>query len=116
MKRVNLHARRQPWQDGSVDMTTDKFRITKDASGNPVYTHQNEVVSKDVFDQRRAQSTAEQNEMRKPDAFDAEFDDMRSKAEALKKPIKKAKGGTVSSASKRGDGIAQRGKTRGKFV
>lgn len=30
--------------------------------------------------------------------------------------IKKAKGGKVSSASKRADGIAQRGKTRGKMV
>lgn len=30
-------------------------------------------------------------------------------------PVKKAKGGTVS-ASKRADGIAQRGKTRGKIV
>jgi hypothetical protein len=30
--------------------------------------------------------------------------------------VKKAKGGSVSSASKRADGCAQRGKTRGKFV
>lgn len=29
--------------------------------------------------------------------------------------VKKAKGGSVSSASKRADGIAQRGKTRGKI-
>lgn len=94
----------------------DKFRITKDASGNPVYTHQNEVVSKDVFDQRSAQSAAEQKEMRKPDAFDAEFDDMRSKAEMLKKPIKKAQGGKVSSASSRADGCAIKGKTKGRFV
>lgn len=94
----------------------DKFRITKDASGNPVYTHQNEVVSKDVFDQRSAQSAAEQKEMRKPDAFDAEFDDMRSKAEMLKKPIKKAQGGKVSSASNRADGCAIKGKTKGRFV
>lgn len=35
----------------------------------------------------------------------------------LGKPKKMAKGGSVkSSASKRADGIAQRGKTRGKFV
>ena len=34
-----------------------------------------------------------------------------------KKPVKKyAKGGTVSSASKRGDGICQRGKTKGRMV
>jgi len=30
-------------------------------------------------------------------------------------PVKKAKGGSVGSASKRADGIAQRGKTRGKI-
>ena len=30
--------------------------------------------------------------------------------------VKKAKGGTVSSASKRADGCAMRGKTRGKMV
>ncbi len=33
-----------------------------------------------------------------------------------KKPIKRAKGGSVSSASKRADGCAVKGKTRGKFV
>ena len=30
-------------------------------------------------------------------------------------PVKKAKGGSVGSASKRADGIAMRGKTRGKI-
>lgn len=33
-----------------------------------------------------------------------------------KKPVKKASGGSISSASKRADGIAQRGKTRGMMV
>jgi len=33
-----------------------------------------------------------------------------------KEPVKKAKGGSVSSASARADGCAQRGKTRGKMV
>jgi hypothetical protein len=33
-----------------------------------------------------------------------------------KKPVKKAGGGSISSASKRADGIAQRGKTRGTNV
>ena len=31
-------------------------------------------------------------------------------------PVRKAKGGTVSSASKRADGCASRGKTRGRMV
>jgi len=33
-----------------------------------------------------------------------------------KEPVKKAKGGMVSSASKRADGIAIKGKTKGRFV
>ena len=33
-----------------------------------------------------------------------------------KEPVKKAKGGMVGSASKRADGIAQRGKTKGRIV
>ena len=33
-----------------------------------------------------------------------------------KEPVKKAKGGTVSSASKRADGCCVKGKTRGKMV
>ena len=33
-----------------------------------------------------------------------------------KEPVKKAKGGKVGSASKRGDGIAQRGRTKGRMV
>lgn len=31
-------------------------------------------------------------------------------------PVKKARGGKISSASSRADGIAQRGKTRGRMV
>jgi hypothetical protein len=39
-----------------------------------------------------------------------------AKPVAPPKPVKKASGGSVSSASARADGIAQRGKTRGKIV
>jgi hypothetical protein len=45
--------------------------------------------------------------------------DLYDKARALfgvKPENKKAKGGKVGSASKRGDGCAVKGKTRGKFV
>jgi len=38
------------------------------------------------------------------------------KEEPKSEPEKKAKGGIVGSASKRADGCAQRGKTRGKMV
>lgn len=95
----------------------NSFRISKDAAGNPVYMHNNVAVPKDVFDQRNAQATADQKKMLKPDAFDSQFDDMRSKTLALKKPIKKAKGGAIkSSASSRADGCVTKGKTKGRFV
>lgn len=99
------------------------FKITKDANGNPVYLHNNVPVAKDVFDKRSQASTNAINAMR--DSVTPGFDDdpdmmaMKAKVQAIqaaKKPIKKAKGGSISSASSRADGIAQRGKTRGKFV
>lgn len=40
----------------------------------------------------------------------------RGKVPDLDKPLPYKKGGSVGSASKRADGIAQRGKTRGKMV
>ena len=39
-----------------------------------------------------------------------------SMADKMCAPVKKAKGGKVSSASKRADGCAIRGKTRGRMV
>jgi len=77
----------------------DIFKVTKDANGQPIYTHNNEVLPKDVFDQRSAQSTAQQKEMMKPDAFDSQFDDMRAKTLAMKRPLKKAKGGSTNLKS-----------------
>ena len=99
----------------------NRFLVTKDASGNPIYTHNNEVVSKDVFDRRSQASTNQMNELknRVTPGIDDDPDiiAMRERARALreKKPVSRAKGGTVSSASKRGDGIAQRGKTKGRM-
>lgn len=43
-----------------------------------------------------------------------EYSASKSAAKVVKKSL--ARGGSVSSASKRADGIAQRGKTRGKMV
>lgn len=95
----------------------EKFYVGKDASGKPIYTYQNQAMSKEDFDQKNTQSTAEMNAMKnQKDDFDSEFDDMRAKTIAMKKPIKKAKGGSISSASSRGDGCAIRGKTKGRFV
>jgi len=56
-------------------------------------------LTKDVFDQRNAKSTAEMNALKnQKDDFDSEFDDMRAKALAIKKPIKKANGGKINLA------------------
>ena len=42
---------------------------------------------------------------------------MENETKGKKPTVKKAKGGSIkSSASKRGDGIAQRGKTKGRMV
>ena len=96
---------------------TNIFRISKDAAGNPAYMHNNVAVDKDVFDRRSAQATADQITMLQPDEFDSQFDDMRAKTLALRKPLKKAKGGVIkSSASNRADGCAVKGKTKGRFV
>ena len=84
------------------------------------YVHNNEEISKAEFDKRKADvdsairnirgssNSSGQNsksmtpEERKAKAF-AEMDGMK-------------KGGKVKSASSRGDGIAQRGKTKGRMV
>jgi len=93
------------------------FRVTEDAAGNPVYNHNNEVVTKDVFDQRR-QTAKDQLEALKNRVTPGIDDDPTIKAmrERMRanKPVAKAKGGSVS-ASSRGDGIAQRGKTKGRM-
>jgi hypothetical protein len=52
----------------------------------------------------------------KPNVLGPAFNDMRSTAMKKGGKVKAyAKGGSVSSASSRGDGIAQRGKTRGRM-
>ena len=40
----------------------------------------------------------------------------REKAKQTQEPVKKAKGGKVSSASKRADGCCTKGKTKGRMV
>jgi hypothetical protein len=101
----------------------DIFRIKKDAEGNPVYVHNNETVSKDVFDQRRQTSndetTAMRNSMTPGIDDDPDMMEIMGKVKAMaasRKPIKKAQGGKVSSASSRADGCATKGKTKGRFV
>jgi hypothetical protein len=83
----------------------DVFRVTKDASGNPVYTHNNEAVSKEVFDQRNQDSNARMQEMRTSTTAGIDDDPdimaMREKVKAMaasRKPQKKASGGKINLA------------------
>ena len=73
----------------------------------------------------KVMGTAEQNEKAKkemaeqdaknPDTTQAKVNRMVEKIKPSE-PVKKAKGGMVGSASKRADGCAVKGKTRGKIV
>jgi predicted lipase len=74
----------------------------------------------------KVMGTPEQNEKAKkemaeqdaknPDTTQAKVNRMIDKIKPTKEPVKKAKGGMIGSASKRADGCAQRGKTRGRMV
>ncbi len=86
---------------------TNIFRITKDASGAPVYMHNNVAVPKDVFDQKNQASINQMNAMRNSVTpgidDDPEFMAMKAKVQAkqaamaaAKKAIPKAKGGSIS--------------------
>ena len=73
-----------------------------------------EQVAKDTLgkmDQRTLQqvTTDKMDQRSLQDVFEG-------KPAKYKEPVKKAKGGTISSASKRADGCAIKGKTRGKMV
>ena len=73
----------------------------------------------------KVMGTAEQNEKAKkemaeqdaknPDTAQAKVNRMVEKIKPSE-PVKKAKGGMVGSASKRADGCAIKGKTRGRMV
>lgn len=55
-------------------------------------------------------------DQRMDEAMDRAADISRRSSMGTYKEERKAKGGMVGSASKRADGCAQRGKTRGKFI
>ena len=73
----------------------------------------------------KVMGTAEQNEKAKkemaeqdaknPDTTQAKVNRMIEKIKPSE-PVKKAKGGSVSSASKRADGCATKGKTKGRII
>jgi hypothetical protein len=79
---------------------------------NPLRKAKNYVVDKiKGMDQRTLQevTTDKMDQRSLEDVF-------KGKPPVYKEPVKKAKGGKISSASKRGDGCAIKGKTRGRMV
>jgi hypothetical protein len=82
----------------------DIFKKLKDnVMGTP---EQNEKAKKEMAEQ----------DAKNPDTTQAKVNRMVEKVKPTKEPVKKAKGGMVGSASKRADGIAIKGKTRGRMV
>ena len=76
---------------------------------------QNTMMDRAQEKERKAYEESAKAENRAPmESVKRMYDKLRG-AMGAEKPVKKAKGGTVSSASKRADGIAQRGKTRGRM-
>jgi hypothetical protein len=85
------------------------------------YLHNNEEVSKEEFDRRKADVDTRIQELRTAPTKGAEdLEDFAAEAkarmDARRKAAGKKAGGAIRSASSRADGIAQRGKTRGKMV
>jgi hypothetical protein len=74
-----------------------------------------EIRDKATWDRLKAKTNQVMDDVMKDST--AEFDAAYPMPEMMKRPIvKKAKGGSVSSASKRADGCATKGKTKGRFV
>ena len=65
--------------------------------------------------QRKLDAEQERRQKGMEEESKGKFRELR-KTLGVKSPVKKAKGGTVSSASKRADGCATKGKTKGRFV
>jgi hypothetical protein len=78
-------------------------KLYENVMGTP---EQNEKAKKEMAEQ----------DAKNPDTTQAKVNRMIEKVKPTKEPVKKAKGGKVSSASKRADGCAVKGKTRGKIV
>lgn len=98
-----------------IHPTINDFRIV-----NGKHIHNNEEVSPEVFKERQAAADKALKGFR--DAPTPGFEDLedfaasaKARAAAKRKADGKKAGGVVS-ASKRADGIAQRGKTKGRMV
>ena len=67
--------------------------------------------------EQEARARAIVEEAKQRSAMDKAYDAAAARSMGTyKEPVKKAKGGMIGSASKRADGCAQRGKTRGRII
>jgi len=67
--------------------------------------------------EQEARARAIVEEAKQQSAMDKAYDAAAARSMGTyKEPVKKAKGGRIGSASKRADGCAQRGKTRGRII
>jgi hypothetical protein len=73
------------------------------------------VMGTEEQNEKAKKEMAEQD-AKNPDTTQAKVNRMVEKIKSTKEPVKKAKGGMVGSASKRADGCAIKGKTRGRIV
>jgi len=74
-----------------------------------------EIQDKASFERLKAKTGQIMDDVMKDST--AEFDAAYPMPEMMKRPIvKKAKGGSVTSASKRADGCAVKGKTKGRMI
>lgn len=64
----------------------------------------------------KAKKEMAEQDAKNPDTTQAKVNRMIEKIKPTKEPVKKAKGGMVGSASKRADGCAVKGKTKGRMV
>jgi len=92
------------------------FRVNQGPNGELIYMHNNEVIPKEVFDQRKQESTTNMDTFKNAKVpgidDDPDIAAMRARAKQRSAPKKTfASGGYVKSA----DGIAQRGKTKGRM-
>jgi hypothetical protein len=106
-----------------LDMKHGMKKMEAGGSTDKDYTADDMTISptaRKAMEEQEAQSKLDAEQERRQKGMEEEskgkFRELR-KMLGVKPPVKKAKGGSVkSSASKRGDGIAQRGKTKGRMV
>lgn len=111
-KRLKDNVMGTPEQNEAAQKRMDEAAKKKDQESirvdrSPKYSNSQMTSTRKQLD--------EQSKALKPE-LDKASEDYDKATNKSKEPVKKAKGGMVSSASKRADGCAIKGKTRGRMV